>query len=142
MQGFIEDSDQNLKYLGLVGLVDLMKVFCLIIREPLCHFDLCFLLWTHGPLWLLLVPPKLLPLLLLRFQSNPRSVCDHRDIVLRCLTDDDVTIRTRSLELLAGIVSKKSLVELVHHLLQVRYRYEERRGVEWGGEERRGEMRA
>ena len=25
-QGFIEDSDQNLKYLGLVGLVDLMKV--------------------------------------------------------------------------------------------------------------------
>jgi hypothetical protein len=68
-------------------------------------------------------------------------VCDHRDIVLRCLTDDDVTIRTRSLELLAGIVSKKSLVELVHHLLQVRYRYE-RRGEERGGEERGGEIRA
>ena len=64
-------------------------------------------------------------------------MCDHRDIVLRCLTDDDVTIRTRSLELLAGIVSKKSLVELVHHLLQVRYRYEERKGDEKRGEERR-----
>jgi hypothetical protein len=25
-KGFIEDPDQNLKYLGLVGLVDLMKV--------------------------------------------------------------------------------------------------------------------
>lgn len=31
MQGFIEDSDQNLKYLGLVGLVDLMKVFYLLL---------------------------------------------------------------------------------------------------------------
>ena len=63
-------------------------------------------------------------------------MCDHRDIVLRCLTDDDVTIRTRSLELLAGIVSKKSLVELVHHLLQVRYRYKEWSGAGWSGEDR------
>jgi hypothetical protein len=31
MQGFIEDSDQNLKYLGLVGLVDLMKVFSFVL---------------------------------------------------------------------------------------------------------------
>jgi hypothetical protein len=38
-------------------------------------------------------------------------------MVLKCLTDDDVTIRTRALELLAGIVSRKSLVDLVHHLL-------------------------
>ena len=53
-------------------------------------------------------------------QSNPRSVCDHREIVLSCLTDDDITIRTRALELLAGIVSRKSLVDLVHHLLMVR----------------------
>jgi AP-3 complex subunit delta-1 len=74
LKGFIEDSDQNLKYLGLVGLVNLMK-------------------------------------------SNPRIVADHREMVLKCLTDDDVTIRTRALELLAGIVSRKSLVDLVHHLL-------------------------
>eukprot|EP00596_Hydrurales_sp_CCMP1899_P000436 CAMPEP_0119039688 /NCGR_PEP_ID=MMETSP1177-20130426/9301_1 /TAXON_ID=2985 /ORGANISM="Ochromonas sp, Strain CCMP1899" /LENGTH=993 /DNA_ID=CAMNT_0007003873 /DNA_START=91 /DNA_END=3072 /DNA_ORIENTATION=+ len=74
LTGFIEDSDQNLKYLGLVGLVNLMK-------------------------------------------SNPRIVADHREMVLKCLTDDDVTIRTRALELLAGIVSRKSLVDLVHHLL-------------------------
>jgi hypothetical protein len=56
-------------------------------------------------------------------QSNPRSVCDHREIVLSCLTDDDITIRTRALELLAGIVSRKSLVDLVHHLLQVPSRF-------------------
>eukprot|EP01038_Epipyxis_sp_PR26KG_P013128 gene13128-17595_t len=75
LRKFIEDSDQNLKYLGLLGLVRLMK-------------------------------------------SNPRTVIDHRDLVLKCLDDEDVTIRTRSLELLAGIVSKKSLIDLVHHLLE------------------------
>ena len=80
-------------------------------------------------------------------KSNPRSVIDHRDLgkciyiyifvylidimdivvilfthylVLKCLNDDDITIRTQSLELLAGIVSKKSLVDLVRHLLGVR----------------------
>lgn len=74
LRGFIEDADQNLKYLGLVGLCNLMK-------------------------------------------SSPRSVVDHRDLILGCLNDDDVTIRTKALELLAGIASKKSLVDLVHHLL-------------------------
>jgi AP-3 complex subunit delta-1 len=76
LRGFIEDPDQNLKYLGLVGLVKLMK-------------------------------------------SSPRSAVDQRDIVLQCLNDDDVTIRTKALELLAGIVSRKSLVDLVHHLMKV-----------------------
>jgi hypothetical protein len=62
VQGFIEDSDQNLKYLGLVGLVDLMKVFYLlllltyhdvILKNALvpCFNPVCnFLLWTHGSL--------------------------------------------------------------------------------------------
>lgn len=73
---FIEDSDQNLKYLGLVGLVKLMK-------------------------------------------SSPRSVVEHRELILKCLNDDDITIRTKSLELLVGIVSRKSLIDLVRHLLGV-----------------------
>lgn len=76
LRGFIEDADQNLKYLGLVGLVKLMK-------------------------------------------SNARSVVEHREIVLQCLNDDDVTIRSKALELLAGIVSRKSLMDLVRHLMQV-----------------------
>jgi len=76
LREFIEDSDQNLKYLGLVGLAQLMK-------------------------------------------SNPRSVVEHRDLVLQCLNDDDVTIRTKALELLAGIVSRRSLVDLVNHLMKV-----------------------
>ena len=73
---FIEDVDQNLKYLGLVGLSKLMR-------------------------------------------SHPRSVVEHRDLVLLCLNDEDVTIRAKALELLAGIVSRKSLVNLVQHLLEV-----------------------
>ena len=76
LRQFIEDADQNLKYLGLVGLVNLMA-------------------------------------------SHPKAVVEHRDIVIRCLNDDDVTIRTRALELLAGMVTRKSLVELVQHLMQV-----------------------
>ena len=76
LRQFIEDSDQNLKYLGLVGLVNLMK-------------------------------------------TSPRSVIEHRDLVLSCLNDEDFTIRSKALELLAGIVSRKSLIELVNHLLEV-----------------------
>eukprot|EP01035_Chromulina_nebulosa_P016833 gene16833-22318_t len=75
LKKFIEDPDQNLKYLGLVGLVSLLR-------------------------------------------SHPRNVVDHRDVILKCLNDDDTTIRVRALELLAGIVSRKSLVDLVHHLLE------------------------
>lgn len=74
LRGFIEEPDQNLKYLGLVGLVSLLK-------------------------------------------SHPRHVVEHRELILKCLNDDDNTIRVRALELLTGIVSKKSLVDLVHHLL-------------------------
>jgi AP-3 complex subunit delta-1 len=77
IKGFIEDDDQNLKYLGLVGLIRLMSL-------------------------------------------NPLIAVEHRDLVLHCLSDEDVTIRSRALELLAGMVTKKSLVDLVHHLLQVR----------------------
>lgn len=75
LKGFIADSDQNLKYLGLVGLINLMR-------------------------------------------SHPRVVVEHRDSILLCLHDDDFTIRTKALELLAGIVSKKSLMDIVKHLLQ------------------------
>jgi AP-3 complex subunit delta-1 len=72
----IENEDPNLKYLGLVALVQLLS-------------------------------------------SHPRVVVEMRELVLKCLSDDDVTIRTKALELLSGIVSKKTLVDLVQHLLKV-----------------------
>ena len=57
--------------------------------------------------------------LLKLMKSHPRSIVDHRELLLSCLDDDDITIRMKALELIAGIVSKKSMVTLVHHLMQV-----------------------
>jgi AP-3 complex subunit delta-1 len=66
LKQFVQDPDQNLKYLGLVGFLNLMA-------------------------------------------SHPRAVAESRDLILGCLNDDDITIRTRALELLTGMVTKRSL---------------------------------
>lgn len=76
LHDLVKDEDQNLKYLGLVGLLQLME-------------------------------------------SHPRIVVEEREQVLKCLSDDDVTIRSRSLELLSRMVTKKSLRDLVQHLMKV-----------------------
>ena len=47
-------------------------------------------------------------------RSHPKTVVEHKELVLGCLSDDDVTIRMRSLELLTGMVTKRNLEELVH----------------------------
>ena len=75
LKDFVEEADQNLKYLGLVGFVSLMS-------------------------------------------SYPKTVVNHRNLILRCLCDDDVTIRSRALELLTGMVTRKNLQELVDQLMQ------------------------
>ncbi len=75
LRGFIEDEDQNLKYLGLVGLANLMN-------------------------------------------SHPRAVAEHYDLIIDCLEDNDTTICTRSLDLLAGLVTKRTLEGLVQRLLK------------------------
>ena len=77
LQGFVNEADQNLKYLGLVGFASLM-------------------------------------------QSHPRvlSAPGYRPIILVCLSDQDVTIRTRALSLLPGMASRKNLMELVSQLLK------------------------
>lgn len=75
LREFITNPDQNLKYLGLVGLVELMK-------------------------------------------SHPRVVSEHRQLVVDCLGDEDVTIRLRALELLVGMVTKRNLQEIVHKLME------------------------
>lgn len=70
----IEDSDQNLKYLGLLAMSKILK--------------------TH-----------------------PKSVQSHKDLILACLEDKDESIRLRALDLLYGMVSKKSLMEIVKRLM-------------------------
>ena len=37
---------------------------------------------------------------------------------MQCLSDEDVTIKTRALELLTGMVTKRNLEELIHRLLR------------------------
>ena len=75
LKGFVEENDQNLTYLGLVGFVSLMG-------------------------------------------SHPRAVVEHKELIIKCLLDDDITIRTRALELLSGMVTRRSLMDLIHKLLQ------------------------
>ncbi|XP_024214553.1 AP-3 complex subunit delta-1 [Halyomorpha halys] len=70
----IEDSDQNLKYLGLLAMSKILK--------------------TH-----------------------PKSVQSHKDLVMQCLDDKDESIRLRALDLLYGMVSKKTLMEIVKKLM-------------------------
>jgi len=75
LRELVRDPDQNLKYLGLVGLVGLMK-------------------------------------------SHPRVVAEHRELVLACLMDEDVTIRLRALELVSGMCTRRNLPDIVDSLFQ------------------------
>ncbi len=75
LRTFVEDPDQNLKYLGLLALNNIMKI-------------------------------------------HPKAVAEHRDLVLACLDDEDVTIRLRALDLLTGMVSKRNLPDIVRKLLE------------------------
>ena len=77
LQGFVQDSDQNLKYLGLLGLSSL-----------------------------LISQPRVL---------HSQSEC--KVLILKCLSDEDVTIRTRALGLLTFMITKRNLVELITQLL-------------------------
>ncbi|EDQ84380.1 uncharacterized protein MONBRDRAFT_30296 [Monosiga brevicollis MX1] len=71
---FIEDHDQNLKYLGLQAMAQVLKI-------------------------------------------QPKAVLPHRDLIIECLDDRDESIRLRALDLLAGMVNKKTLVDIVRRLL-------------------------
>ena len=77
LRSFVSDSDQNLKYLGLVGFASLLE-------------------------------------------SQPRVLHFHpecRGLILTCLSDEDVTIRTRALGLLKYMATKRNLVDLISQLL-------------------------
>nr|CDS28718.1 Clathrin coatomer adaptor adaptin N terminal [Hymenolepis microstoma] len=71
----IEDSDQNLKYLGLLAMGKILR-------------------------------------------HHPKSVQAHKDLILACLDDRDESIRLRALDLLHGMVSRSSLVEIVRSLVR------------------------
>lgn len=48
---------------------------------------------------------------------HPKAVGEHRDLVVNCLDDEDVSIRLRALDLLEGMVTKKNVLDIVRKLL-------------------------
>lgn len=74
LKRYIEDSDQNLKYLGLVGLGNLME-------------------------------------------SHPYVVNEHQEVILECLTGDDVTIRMRALDLITGMIMPENSMAIIETLM-------------------------
>eukprot|EP01083_Nonionella_stella_P271557 920242_1 len=73
LRGFVEDQDQNLKYLGLLGLNKIMD-------------------------------------------KNKRAVAQHKDLILQCLDDSDITIRMRALDLITSMVNEKNLEVIIQRL--------------------------
>eukprot|EP01130_Rhizamoeba_saxonica_P006418 TRINITY_DN255_c0_g1_i2.p1 TRINITY_DN255_c0_g1~~TRINITY_DN255_c0_g1_i2.p1 ORF type:complete len:913 (-),score=207.25 TRINITY_DN255_c0_g1_i2:39-2777(-) len=47
---------------------------------------------------------------------QPKGVAEHRDLILNCLDDEDISIRLRALELLSGMVSKHNLAFIIGKL--------------------------
>ncbi|KAF8936356.1 AP-3 complex subunit delta [Dissophora ornata] len=74
LRTFLEDPDQNLKYIGLLALT------------------------------------KILP-------THPHLVAEHKDIILKCIDDPDISIRMRALDLIVGMANKKNLTEIVKRLI-------------------------
>jgi len=77
LRSLLQENDQNLKYLGLVGFGSLLQSYPTILAG-----------------------------------SN------YRGLILACLSDEDVTIRTRALDLLIGVATRKNAKELVTQLLE------------------------
>ncbi|CAO1602098.1 AP-3 complex subunit delta [Xanthoria calcicola] len=50
--------------------------------------------------------------------SHPDLVSHHRDVIMDCIEDLDVSIRLQALELSAGMVNKANLIDLVDRLLR------------------------
>ncbi|ORX94199.1 Adaptor protein complex AP-3 delta subunit [Basidiobolus meristosporus CBS 931.73] len=74
LKKFLEDPDQNLKYVGLLAMGKLLTIY-------------------------------------------PKAVVEHRDLILNCVEDSDISIRLRALDLVVGMTSKKTLMDIVKRLM-------------------------
>ncbi|RKP27756.1 Clathrin/coatomer adaptor, adaptin-like protein [Syncephalis pseudoplumigaleata] len=71
---FLQDPDQNLKYVGLLVLGDLLEQY-------------------------------------------PKLVVQHRDLILSCAEDPDLSIRIRALDLVVVLATKRTLMDIVKRLM-------------------------
>ena len=49
--------------------------------------------------------------------THPRLVAEHKDLILECIDDEDISIRLRALDLVVGMVHRKNIVEIVKRLI-------------------------
>lgn len=49
--------------------------------------------------------------------THPKLVAEHKDIILECIDDEDISIRLRSLDLVVGMVNRKNIVDIVKRLI-------------------------
>ncbi|KAI7867159.1 adaptin N terminal region-domain-containing protein [Spinellus fusiger] len=49
--------------------------------------------------------------------SHPKLVAEHKDIILECIDDDDLSIRLRALDLVIGMVNRKNIMDIVKRLV-------------------------
>lgn len=49
--------------------------------------------------------------------THPKLVAEHKDLILECIDDEDISIRLRSLDLVVGMVHRKNIVEIVKKLI-------------------------
>ena len=90
LRSLVEESDQNLKYLGLVGFSSLMQSHPRVLSSGVSS--------AGG--------------------GEGGAGGDARPLILACLSDPDVTIRKRALDLLMGLATRKNVVDLVSQLMQ------------------------
>lgn len=50
--------------------------------------------------------------------SHPQLVALHQDVIVECIDDPDISIRTRALELVTGMVDSNNLMSIVERLLR------------------------
>ena len=51
-------------------------------------------------------------------KKHPRAVAEHKDLIIRCLSDEDVTIRMRALDLITSMVSQRNVVGIVKKMTE------------------------
>ncbi|CAI2181272.1 3859_t:CDS:10 [Funneliformis geosporum] len=49
--------------------------------------------------------------------THPKLVSEHKDIILKCIDDLDISIRLRALDLVVGMVNKKNCADIIKRLM-------------------------
>lgn len=137
LREMVRDPDANLKYLGLTGLTSLMRSNPKV-RAPCRRFGAVYAprrraataslaslavalacVTRPSSCRRLSYPHSHIPPSCARLISLLQVVAEHRELVLECLVDEDVTIRLRALDLITGMVTRRNLPEIVKRLLEL-----------------------